>query len=47
MVGKMIVDNFEIIEKILNFEPPTKNESIYYQIDLIERKKDGVKTSGC
>lgn len=43
----MIVDNFEIIEKILNFEPSTKNESIYYQIDLIERKKDGVKTSGC
>lgn len=35
----MVVDNFEIVEKILNFEPPTRNESIYYQIDLIERKK--------
>lgn len=43
----MIIDNFELFETyILNYETDNIGDPYIYQIDLIERKKDGVKTSG-
>lgn len=42
----MIIDNFDNIQQILKFNNDA-GDPIVYQIDLIERKKDGVKTSGC
>lgn len=42
----MIIDNFDNIETILQYDDNT-GDPIVYQIDLIERKKDGVDTSGC
>lgn len=43
----MIVDNFELFERsILDFSTDNTGDPYLYQIDLIERKKDGVKTSG-
>lgn len=42
-----MVNNFELFEKyILNFDTDNIGDPYVYQIDLIERKKDGVKTSG-
>lgn len=42
----MKIDNFELFEKyILDFGPDIGDPNIY-QVEIIERKKDGVKTSG-
>ena len=43
----MIVDNFEAFEKcIMNFQTDDSGDPYIYQIDLIERKKDGVDCIG-
>lgn len=42
-----ILNNFDLFEKyILDFSTDNIGDPFIYQIDLIERKKDGVKTSG-
>lgn len=42
-----ILNNFDLFEKyILDFSTDNTGDPFIYQIDLIERKKDGVKTSG-
>lgn len=42
----MILDNFELFEKyLLDFGEEISDPNVY-QVELIERKKDGVKTSG-
>lgn len=43
----MIINNFDLFEQsILKYDTDNIGDPYVYQIDLIERKKDGVKTSG-